>query len=290
MSNLNRGTGFYKLADNQQLAGAALGVYYIYVHTTSTPRQLPIMLAEIPLEQVRDALDGIAAEILADAEIHAPPVDALAAAARLGLVVARDAIAATRARLVRFDGISKNARPAILLADEPRPERRQFAVAHEIGEAEAHRVFAALGVDPREAAPGAREAVANRLASCLLLPRSWFAADGAAYEWDLFELKARYATASHELIARRMLEMAPAIIVTLWDQGRPVWRRSNVAGRTPSLSPAERDAWRTAHECGLPARCDASELPKGVVDVRAWPVHEPEWKREIARTEVCEEA
>jgi Zn-dependent peptidase ImmA (M78 family) len=246
------------------------------------------MLAEIPVEQLRDALDRVVWELLAEAEAMAPPVDAFDVAARLGLVVARDGGSATRARLVRLHGGLAAARPTILLADEPRAERRQFAVAHEIGEAYAHRVFAELRVDPCEAAGGTREAVANRLAGCLLMPRVWFAADGAACAWDLFELKTLYATASHEMIARRMLEMAPAIVVTLWDQGRRIWRRSNVLGRSTPLTAAESAARRAAHDCGLPVRCDALELPDGVDDVRAWPVHEPGWKREIVRTQVAE--
>ena len=101
-----------------------------------------------------------------------------------------------------------------------RPEREQWAVAHEIGESIAYRVFDTLGVRPEMAPPTARELVANHLASCLLLPRRWFAADGPAFDWDLFELKRRYSTASHELIARRMLEMRPPIVITVCDHGR----------------------------------------------------------------------
>ena len=41
-------------------------------------------------------------------------------------------------------------RATILLRPEPRHERRHWAVAHEIGEHVAHRVFAGWGADPRE--------------------------------------------------------------------------------------------------------------------------------------------
>jgi hypothetical protein len=149
-------------------------------------------------------------------------------------------------------------------------------------------VFAELGVDAAGEAEGTREAVANRFAGCLLLPREWFLAEGADCEWDLADLKARFATASHELVARRMLEMPPPVIITLWDQGRLVWRRSNVPGRVPPVAACEEDARRVAHEQGLAARCERSELPDGVEDVRAWPVHEEAWRREIVRTELAE--
>jgi Zn-dependent peptidase ImmA (M78 family) len=245
------------------------------------------MLAEIPFEQVRDVVDGVAQRILAAAGIAGPPVDAFEVARRLGIVLAWDDATDVRARFVRLPAAAGDRQPTILVADDPRPERRHWAVAHEIGECEAHRVFAELGVDPRHAPPGAREAAANQLAGRLLLPRDWFAADGAELAWDLVELKARYATASHELIARRMLEMAPPAIITVFDHDRQKWRRGN-CGRTPPLTPPECAARRAAHRLGRPAQCDRRELPDGIDDVRAWPVHEPNWKREIIRAELAE--
>jgi hypothetical protein len=246
------------------------------------------VLGEIPAEQIRDAVELVAREALAEGAWEAPPVDAEALARRLGMVVSRDDVgAATRARFVRLGG-GEGGAATIYVADEPRPERRQWAVAHEIGESLAYRVFAELGVAPVDAAERAREEVANRLAGCLLLPREWFAADGAAEAWDLFELKRRYTTASHELIARRMLEMRPGVIITQFDQGRAAWRRSNVLHRPPPMTPAESDAWKCAHATGEAVRCEQSELPEGVADVRVWPVHEPAWKREILRTELAE--
>jgi len=244
------------------------------------------MIAEIPVEQAREALETVADGALAQAGVAGPPVDAAALAKRLGMVVARDAQAGVRARFVRLAGVGERTPGTILLADDPRPERRQWAVAHEIGESLAHRVFDELGVDPCEAPPAAREEVANRLAGRLLLPRRWFAADGAAVAWDLLALKARYSTASHELIARRMLEMRPAVIISMFDQGRGVWRRSNRLPPAPPMAAAEQAAWKVAHSTGRAVQCEADELPEGIVDVRAWAIHETQWQREILRTEI----
>jgi Zn-dependent peptidase ImmA (M78 family) len=247
------------------------------------------MLPELPEEQVRAVVEGVAQEVLADAEVFSPPVDMSHLAERLGIIVARDGVSDTRARFVRMGGTSAGGQATIYLADEPRPERRQWAVAHEIGESQAYRVFQALGLSPADAPPGAREAVANRLAGCLLLPREWFIADGNVLEWDLIDLKARYATASHEMIARRMLEMPPPVIVTLFDQRKRQWRKSNRHFRTPPMMPPEIDAWKVAHEQATAARCEQGELPEGIEDVRAWPVHEPQWRREIIRTALADE-
>jgi hypothetical protein len=124
--------------------------------------------------------------------------------------------------------------------------------------------------------------VANALASRLLLPTAEFLEKGRACVWDLFELKQHFATASHELIARRMLDFPPLVIVSVFDQNRPTWRKSNLPGRMPRPSQREidcRDAAhgqrRTVYDDGPPVIC-------------AWPIHESNWQREIVRMEVDE--
>jgi hypothetical protein len=240
------------------------------------------MLAELAPEELADALNAVAAEVLAAAGVHSPPVDAFAVARALGITVAEDDRQWGRARFVRLKGRGRSApRATILLRPDPRPERRQWAVAHEIGEHAAYRLFEMLSVDPREADPAARERTANQLAGRLLLPAAWFGEDGPALDWDLPELKTRYATASHELIARRMLDFPPPVVITIYDHGGISLRRSNVFGRVPPPSARETECWRRAHETGL-----AHQVSDASCTVRAWPVHEEGWKREIARTEV----
>jgi Zn-dependent peptidase ImmA (M78 family) len=247
------------------------------------------MLSEIPADEFAAALDVCAAEVLWEAGIDEPPIDALAVADGLGLVVARDYAMPYRGRFVRLaerdhehGGVG-----TIVVGAAQRPEREQWAVAHEIGESVAYRVFERLGVSFDEALPAARERVANRLAGSLLLPRRWFAADGCELGWDLAALKDRYATASHELIARRMLEMRPPIVITLCDHGKVRWRRSNACSRPPGLLAEERSIWQEAHVTGWPASATL-DAESGLESVDCWPIHEPEWKREILRSVVAE--
>ena len=54
---------------------------------------------------------------------------------------------------------------AQIIASDPRAERRQWAVAHEVGESLANRVFGQLGVSFGDIPPAARERVANLLKS-----------------------------------------------------------------------------------------------------------------------------
>jgi len=153
-------------------------------------------------EQIDRVLNDVADELLDAADIDAPPVDVLRLAGALGMLVAWDQGQSGRARLVRMSGgSSRAARSTIFLRPEPRAERQHWAVAHEIGEHAAHHVFDRLAIDPRDDRPTNRERVADALASRLLLPKRWYLEDARHGGWDLFALKSRYATASHELIA-----------------------------------------------------------------------------------------
>jgi hypothetical protein len=248
------------------------------------------MIADIAEEEFAAALDACATETLWEAGVAEPPVDAFAVAAGLGLEVAWDRAMPQRGRFVRLAEQNRRRNEAggtIVVGVAERPEREQWAVAHEVGESIAYRVFERLGVSFDEALPTARELVANRLASALLLPRRWFALDGAELDWDLFALKERYATASHELIARRMLQMRPPIVITVCDHGRLRWRRSNVSTRPPTLAAEEHSAWQEAHVTGLPSFA-MPDPESGLQAVSCWPIHEPDWKREIIRSEVAE--
>jgi hypothetical protein len=240
------------------------------------------MLPELTREEVTGGLDGVVDEILAEAGVLEPPVDAIAVARSLEVSLALDDRQKGRARYVRLgDRQSGGCQAAILLRPEPRRERRQWAVAHEIGEHVAHRLFARWGVDLPEIAADARERAANWLAGRLLLPTAWFEADAAACGWDLLALKSRYATASHELIARRMLECLPPVIITIFDGGRVTFRRSNATGWPPPPSPAEIGCQSRAHDSGRP-----SIVRQGSGIIWGWPIHEEGWRREILRTEL----
>ena len=226
----------------------------------------------------------MAAEILAEARIDGPPVDAFVVAKRLGIVVARDDRQSGRARYVRLcDRGSRRPRATILLRHEPRYERRHWAIAHEIGEHVAYRVFLELAVDPRETAANARELVANQMAGRILLPTAWFWADAAVYGWDLAALKAalwhgqsRADCASHVGVSahRDHQHIRPAAALLASQQ---------------SAGPG---AAAIAYGNGLLARGPRAAAPvhasAGSQVVHGWPVHEEGWWREILRTEVEE--
>ena len=213
------------------------------------------MTAEVTTSELHVALDRVAAEILELAEQFAPPVNTLQLAIRLGFRVAWDERQAGRARIVRPLRGSNLGAATILLRPEPRLERRHWAVAHEIGEAWAWRLFELLGQDPRRQ-PALREELANLLAGRVLLPSAWFVAAGEEHDWDLLALKRRFETASHELIARRMLDFSTPVAITIFDQGSMAIRRSNLTGTLPRWSPLE-------EACRQEAFCQAAPIDRG---------------------------
>lgn len=226
------------------------------------------------------ALDDVAGDLLARADISTPPVDCLALAERLGISVAYDASQRGRARHKRIAG-----RSTILLRPDPRPERLQWAAAHELGEAFVWQVFERAAQYSQSAAdddrdlPQLRESVASLMASRLLLPGRWFWEDARRTGWKLPELKRRYRTASHELIAFRFLDGSEPATISLFDQGRLVRRRSNVPACPRRPAEVERDCWAEVHRWNRPEECRSNGLI-----VQGWPVHEPGWKRELLRT------
>jgi Zn-dependent peptidase ImmA (M78 family) len=235
------------------------------------------MLPEIAVEEFHLVLEEIVAEQLDLAAIIAPPVDAFAVAEALGMTVARDDRLEHRARLVRLHYAAGRSRTSILLAPEPRPERQQWSVAHEIGEHLAAQACQRLGIGALELPDGGRERLANLLANRLLLPGDWFGADGRRFHWDLLTLKQIYATASHELIARRMLDFPTRVMISVYDHNQLTWRRSNVPGQLPPPTREEISCRRRAYETGETAQQE---------NITAWAIHEPDWKREIVRVEL----
>ncbi len=166
--------------------------------------------------------DDIAEELLLEAGWAHPPVDAFSLAEILGYDVAFDARQGTRGRLKRLAG-----RPTVFLSPDDRPERLQWAAAHEIGEGAAFRVFDRLGLDPLLAPEKPPRADRFPIGPVALLPRRQFAADVRRTNGDLSDLKARYATASHELILMSQLRMDTLLLASIFDHGSLTRRRTN---------------------------------------------------------------
>lgn len=222
----------------------------------------------------RGVCDQFVHELLVESQISAPPVDALRLAQMLDYRLVWDSRQVGRARVLRQAG-----QPVIFLRPDDRPERLHWAVAHEIGEANAWEVCARLGWDQDDVLPRQREELANEIARRILLPTEWFVPAASQLERRLPQLKTQFSTASHEQIATRLLDLPTVRVVEVWDQGKLTWRRGIAGRRAASGSPLERDLRRQAFDTG-----QHQFGRQGQWDTSVWAIHEPDWKREIVVT------
>lgn len=231
-------------------------------------------------ERWDDSIDELIREILRTLAIDQPPVDALFVGRAIGCELAFDAAQTGRARQKTIDG-----QPAIFLKPEDRPERLQWAAAHELGEIFAWQICKRVSESLDELPANFREQLANRFASRLLLPTVWYSDRLGETGFDLYSFKERFPTASHELIGRRLLDFAPHRILTIIDRGQVVHRQNGYQSRPGPLLSFERQIVARCHGSG---RYFSQDFEGIRCDV--WPVHEPGWKREILLTYATEES
>jgi Zn-dependent peptidase ImmA (M78 family) len=232
-------------------------------------------MRNLPLQDITDVIDRVIEQLLDAAGCTSPPVDAIALAQRhLGMVVCQNRRQEQRGKAQRSAGLKQ-----IVLRPEPTEERHQWTVAHEIGEYHKAVLLERLGIAPERTAPLAGESLANLFAYRLLLPSCWFAADARRCRFDLAELKQRYGTASHEVIAWRLLDLSEPCIITVIDNDHVSKRRSNAWPANRLLSPAEDECRRYVNSYSRPYF-----FRKENWTVQGWPIHQTDWKREILRS------
>jgi hypothetical protein len=235
------------------------------------------MIEDLSREEVVAAVDRAVEELLDRAGMTAPPVDAIVLAQRhLGMTVCLDRRQQQRGRAQRAAG-----RKQIFLRPEPTEERHQWTVAHEIGEHLKAGLLQRLGLAPGQTRAMAGESLANLFAHRLLVPSCWFAADAPAAGYDLLDLKQRYRTSSHEVLAWRMLDLPEPCVISVIDNDHVHRRRSNGFRVNRQLAPAERKCQRYVNHYSRP-----HIVREGGWTVQGWPVHQPDWKREILRSVV----
>src|SRR5439155_12116196 len=201
------------------------------------------MIEDLPREDVVATIDRAVEELLAAAGIDAPPVDAIALAqGHLGMIICLDRRQPQRGRAQRAGG-----RKQIYLRPEPTEERHQWTVAHEIGEHLKVSLLQRLGIEPEQTRVMMGESLANLFAYRLLVPGHWFKADARDHDYDLLALKQRYRTASHEVIALRMLDLPEPCIITILDNGHISRRRSNAWRVRRQLAAPEQECQQYVH-------------------------------------------
>jgi Zn-dependent peptidase ImmA (M78 family) len=232
-------------------------------------------------EEVHQAVDRAVRRLLDEAGVSRPPVDAIAIAqGHLKMEVCIDRGQPQRGRAQRAGG-----RKQIFLRPEPREVRHQWTVAHEIGEHLKVQLLADLGIEPGRTRAMTGESLANLFANRLLVPTDWLADEARNCGFDLAVLEEHFSTASHEVIAWRLLDLPEPCIITILDNNTIYRRRSNAWRIRKQLAPAEQTCQQQVHRTSRPAH-----VRERGWTVQGWPIHQVDWKREILRSVVDEEA
>lgn len=228
--------------------------------------------------EISQGLDELIDDLQQATALSGPAIDPFELAERLQNCVLIDATLPARGCWRELGG----GVASIVIAPDERDERMCFATAHEIGEQHVVDLCERLALAPEDCSERLREDLANRIASRLLVPNPWFREVALATDFDLFDLKATFRFASHQVIAWRMLDDEIPTIVTIFDNGRQSSRKTNFSGRR-ELLPLEKVVLERCHR-----HARRSEATLEGVRVQAWPIHEPAWQREILRTTVQE--
>src|SRR4051812_14829722 len=237
------------------------------------------MSEDLTREEVHRAVDRAVEELLDRGGVREPPVDVIALAQRhLGMVVCLDRTQPQRGRAQRVAG-----RKQIFLRPEPAEERHQWTVAHEIGEHQKADLLGRLGIDPEQTRAMTGESLANLFATRLLVPTAWLTDEARQAGYDLLALKGRFRTASHEVIAWRLLDLPEPCVITIVDNEHVSRRRGNAYRAPRELSAPEKRCLQAVHRYSRP-----HEVNEGGWRVQGWPVHQADWKREVLRSQVEE--
>src|SRR5262245_15731747 len=148
------------------------------------------MSDDLSREEIHDRLDRFVLELLDAAGVAGPPVDAVAVARR-------------------------HLRLELEFAPDADEEARHAAAAHAAGERLKPDLLRALGLDPAQKRGLLGGSLAGMFADRMLAPTPWLADEGRACGWDLLVLKQRFATASHERIALRLLDLAEPCVISI---------------------------------------------------------------------------
>jgi hypothetical protein len=231
---------------------------------------------DLTREDVAQRADRIVDDLLTAAGVTQPPVDALAVARHLGMTIREEEANESQGRPRR-----KAAAGVLVIARDGSEECRQWTAAQAVGERLKPDLMRRLGLDPAAPRAFSGESFADMIARRLLTPTAWFSHDARAAGWDVPEVQRLYTTASLELTAWRLLDLTEPCIITLIESDHIQRRRSNAWRVNKTLQPAERECQRYVHVFSRPRTVAADGWT-----VQGWPLHKPDWKREILRSVV----
>ena len=206
-----------------------------------------------------EAIDRAAADLLARAGLTGPPVDALhLARAAFGF---RVEYAEPEDEPPGRFGARPRRRPGpntILVHPDQSDESQNAVAARAVAKQLLPAVLTRLGIAPGTENRQAQTQLVGLIAPRLLLPTRWFAADARRADFDLLALKDQYPTAGYEALAWRLLDVADdPVVVAVIEDGVVIGRKANRFQATRKLTPAEQACHDRVAETDEPARVRA---------------------------------
>jgi predicted transcriptional regulator len=231
---------------------------------------------EFTQEELWEAIDKVAWEMLDRLGVVEPPVDALWLAEHEFDYSVRETEpdeeleSAPRSRVRRKE---------IVVRFDQTEESRQAAGARACARELIPRVLARLGVTVTPEHRPATNALVGMIAPRIVLPSRWFGKDCRKLGYDLMSIKERYATAGYEMIAWRWLEFEEPCIVAIVDDGIVSARRSN-------CSPVNKKLTSTEERCAkeTQARRESTRVRGEEATTWSWPIPNGPFGRIVLRS------
>jgi hypothetical protein len=184
---------------------------------------------------VVEVAGALAAEAREKARIEVSSASELARAMQFSL---------RREFLPGMDGLTIRGTRLIVVSPKAYKPQEEFTIGHEIGHSLAHEGIPDYDAFPRHV----RECVADHISSALLMPKVPFMDSWMVRGCELPDMQEKdWAWASHEAIARRLVDVLPNVICSKWVDEKP--RRRWPLG-APEVTSSEFAAVRDAMKKG----------------------------------------
>lgn len=196
-------------------------------------------MSEFTTEELFDAIDRAAVDLLTRFGVTAPPVDAVGLVRRAFGYVTREEEDDAGPRQYG-DRPKPRPRPRELVFKPAHSETARHSLAARACAKEmVPGILAKLGVVPGTEQKSATTQLVGLIAPRLLLPARWFAAAARRANNDLPRLREAFAPTAYEWIALRLLDLEDPCVIAVVDDGSVSTRRSNFAQLGKKLTEAE---------------------------------------------------
>jgi hypothetical protein len=220
-------------------------------------------------EELFEAIDRLVGGLLERAGVTAPPVDALSVAENhLGIPVeVVEPVEEDERGRPRPRPRPRPAGAGVVLSPDMTEEQRQKAAADGIARLLLPDILRKLDVVPGSENKQFAAHVRGLVIARLLVPTKLLRAALRECRYDVPALKEKFATATAEAVALRLLDLDEPCVISIVDDGVVSLRRGNRRQEAKRLEPAEQQCLDRVAELELPHR-----LRGGGWTVQGWPV------------------